>query len=168
MCVKKKNPHCSWFDILNIQLVWSKVYQTISHTRSYIYRKWCIDNKMSIAISGFPSPSDTTVNGRYSDMFAITNYHWLICWMVCFIVFVRLEGFFFILALTTGNPVYLIPTKVYSGCDRSAEDAYSSNHLILPSHLSEVMLPYTRFRICPLDYDYILHIVRFVILYIIP
>jgi hypothetical protein len=31
-----------------------------------------------------------------------------------------------ILTLTTGNPVYLILTKVQGGCDRSAEDAYSS------------------------------------------
>jgi hypothetical protein len=31
-----------------------------------------------------------------------------------------------ILALSTGNPVYLISTKVHGGCDRSAEDAYSS------------------------------------------
>jgi hypothetical protein len=31
-----------------------------------------------------------------------------------------------ILALTTGNPVYLISTKVHGGFDRSAEDAYSS------------------------------------------
>jgi hypothetical protein len=28
--------------------------------------------------------------------------------------------------LTTGNPVYLISTEVHGGCDRSAEDAYSS------------------------------------------
>jgi hypothetical protein len=38
-------------------------------------------------------------------LFAITNYHWPICWMICFILFVS------ILALTTGNPVYLISTK---------------------------------------------------------
>jgi hypothetical protein len=31
-----------------------------------------------------------------------------------------------ILALTTGNPVHLISTKAHGGCDRSAEDAYSS------------------------------------------
>jgi hypothetical protein len=30
------------------------------------------------------------------------------------------------LALTMGNPVYLISTKAHDGCDRSAEDAYSS------------------------------------------
>jgi hypothetical protein len=30
-----------------------------------------------------------------------------------------------VLALTTGNPVYLILTKAHTGCDRSAEDAYS-------------------------------------------
>jgi hypothetical protein len=31
-----------------------------------------------------------------------------------------------ILALTTGNPVYLISTKAHGRCDRSAEDAYAS------------------------------------------
>jgi hypothetical protein len=31
-----------------------------------------------------------------------------------------------ILALTTGNPVYLISTNAHGSCDRSAEDAYSS------------------------------------------
>ena len=31
-----------------------------------------------------------------------------------------------ILALTTGNAVYLISTKVHGGCDWSVEDAYSS------------------------------------------
>jgi hypothetical protein len=38
-------------------------------------------------------------------------------------------------------------------------------HLILPLHLSEVVLLYTRFCNCLLDYDWVLHIVNFAILY---
>jgi hypothetical protein len=38
-------------------------------------------------------------------------------------------------------------------------------HLILPSHLSEVRVALHSICICPLDYDYILHIVNFAILY---
>jgi hypothetical protein len=43
-------------------------------------------------------------------LFAITNYHRPICWMICFIQFVS-HSVISILALTTGNPVYLIATK---------------------------------------------------------
>jgi hypothetical protein len=70
------------------------------------------------------------------------------------------------LALTTGNPVYLISTKgarwvwpVSRGC------------LLILSTWSYLricrrsMLPYTRFCNCLLDYDYVLHIVNFAILY---
>jgi hypothetical protein len=39
-------------------------------------------------------------------------------------------------------------------------------HLILPSHLSESVLLYTRFCNCLLDYDYVLHIVNFATLYL--
>jgi hypothetical protein len=99
-------------------------------------------------------------------LFAITNYHWSICWMIRFIQFVWLS---FIPALTTGNPVYqyLISTKgarwvwpVSRGC------------LLLLGTWSYLcicrrsVLPYTRFCYCLLDYDYGLHIVNFAILYI--
>jgi hypothetical protein len=40
-------------------------------------------------------------------------------------------------------------------------------HLILPSHLSGSVLPYTRFFSCLLDYDYVWHLVNFAILYYI-
>jgi hypothetical protein len=29
--------------------------------------------------------------GSFNDLFTITNYHWPICWMICFIQFVRLS-----------------------------------------------------------------------------
>jgi hypothetical protein len=95
-------------------------------------------------------------------LFAITNYHWPICWMISFIQFVRLSS---PTAFTTGNPVYLISTKgtrrvwpVSGGC------------LLLLGTWSYLcicrrsMLPYTRFCNCLLDYGYVLHIVNFAIL----
>jgi hypothetical protein len=42
-----------------------------------------------------------------------------------------------------------------------------SRHLILPSHLLEVRVALTRFCNCLLDYDCVLHIVNFAILYCI-
>jgi hypothetical protein len=38
-------------------------------------------------------------------------------------------------------------------------------HLILPLHLSEVRVALLSICICPLDYDYVLHIVNFAVLY---
>jgi hypothetical protein len=79
-------------------------------------------------------------------LFAITNYHWHIYWMTCFIQFVRLIS---ILALTTGNPVYLISTKaarrvwpVSRGC-LLLRGTWSYLRICRRS-----VLPYTRFCNC--------------------
>jgi hypothetical protein len=50
-----------------------------------------------------------------------------------------------ILALTTGNPVYLISTKAHGRCDRQQRMLTPPWHLILPSYLWGFVLPYTRF-----------------------
>jgi hypothetical protein len=69
-------------------------------------------------------------------------------------------------ALTTGNPVYLISNKgarwlwpVSIGCL-----LFRGTRSYLRICRGPV-LPYTRFCICLLDYDYVLHIDNFVILY---
>jgi hypothetical protein len=49
--------------------------------------------------------------------------------MICFIPFVRPSFPYWL--CSTDNPVYLISTRVHVGCDRSAEDAYSS---MAPDH----------------------------------
>jgi ABC-type multidrug transport system fused ATPase/permease subunit len=98
---------------------------------------------------------------------------WLICWMICFTMFILSVKMLFpywlwqcvvsILALTMDNTVYQISTKAHGGCDWSAEDAYFS---MAPDHtFAFVMGPYTWFCICHLDYDYVLHIVNLAILY---
>jgi hypothetical protein len=94
--------------------------------------------------------------------FAIIDYQWPICWMICLIQFVRLV--ISILALTTGNPVYLILTK---GARRVWP--VSRGYLLLHGTWSclricrRCVLPYTRFCNCLLDYDYVLHTVNFAI-----
>jgi hypothetical protein len=71
-----------------------------------------------------------------------------------------------ILAFTTGNPAYLIWTNdarrvwpVSRGCSL-LQGTWSYLRICRGS-----MLPYTRFCICFLDYDYVWHIINFSILY---
>jgi hypothetical protein len=70
------------------------------------------------------------------------------------------------LALTTGNPVYLISPKGTSECDRSAEDAYSS---ITPdptfTFVEDPWCPTLEFVIAFWIMIYVSHIVNFAILY---
>jgi hypothetical protein len=81
-------------------------------------------------------------------------YHWPICWMICFIPCVRLS-----FPLTTGNPVYLISTRVHGVCDLSAEDVHSFK--TPDPTFAFVVLPYLLF----FYNDYVLHIVNLAILY---
>jgi hypothetical protein len=94
-------------------------------------------------------------------LFGITNYHWPICWLICFILYLTVVS---ILALMTGNPVYLISTKgalrmwpVSRGCVL-LRGSWSYLCICRGS-----VLAYTRFCNCLLDYDYVLHIVNFAI-----
>jgi hypothetical protein len=57
-------------------------------------------------------------------LFAITNYHWHICWIICFIPFVRLSFSYWPSRLVI--PYLQFWLRVHSGCNRSTEDAYSS------------------------------------------
>jgi hypothetical protein len=71
-----------------------------------------------------------------------------------------------ILTLTMGNPVHLISIK-----GRRRVWPVSGGCLFLRGTWSDLRicrgteLLYTQFCICPLDYDYVLYIVRFAILY---
>jgi hypothetical protein len=56
--------------------------------------------------------------------FAITNYHWSICWMICFIQLVRLSFPYWLLRRVI--PYIYFRPRTHGGCDRSVEDAYSS------------------------------------------
>jgi hypothetical protein len=56
-------------------------------------------------------------------LFAITNYHWPICWMICFIHFVRLSFPCWLWRLVI--PYTYFRLRAHGGCDRSAEDACS-------------------------------------------
>jgi hypothetical protein len=94
----------------------------------------------------------------------VTNYHWPICWMICVIQFVRLS---FHTALRTDNPVHLISTE-----DERRVWPVNRGSLLLLGTWSYLricqrsVLPYTRICNCLLDYDYVLHIFNFAILYI--
>jgi hypothetical protein len=72
-------------------------------------------------------------------LFAIKNYHWHICWMTWFIKFVRLSFPYWFWLRGTWSYLCI--------CRRS-------------------VLPYTRFCTCPLDYNCVLHILNFTILYL--
>jgi type IV secretory pathway TrbD component len=57
-------------------------------------------------------------------LFVITVCHWPICRMICFIAFVRLLFPYWLLWRVI--PYIQFQLRVHGGCDRSAEDAYSS------------------------------------------
>jgi hypothetical protein len=88
-------------------------------------------------------------------LFAITNYHWPICRMIDFILFVRLS--FSILAFTTGSPIYLVSNK--GGCDRPAENTYI---FVAPdpafAFLGGPCCPTLDFVFFLSDYDCVLHV----------
>jgi hypothetical protein len=62
--------------------------------------------------------------GRYNDL--VCDYKLSLAYMLNDLFHTLCQTFVPKLALTTGNPVYLISTNVHGGCDRSADDAYSS------------------------------------------
>jgi hypothetical protein len=100
---------CLWCVYFPVKLVRENMFCVWGHEVYYCQISWCCRDIMNFANS-------TVV---IMTLFAIINYHWPICWMVCFILFVS------ILALTTGNHVYLVSTKAREGCNRSAEETYS-------------------------------------------
>jgi hypothetical protein len=56
-------------------------------------------------------------------LFAITNYHWSVCWMICFTPFVRLLFSYWLWGRII--PYTQFRLRTHGGCDRSTEDAYS-------------------------------------------
>jgi hypothetical protein len=98
--------------------------------------------------------------------YLVCNNNWLLAYMMNDLFHTLCKTVVSILALTTDNFINLILSKVHSGCDRSAEDTYSpmSSDPTLafvdgPCYLT------IGFCICPLDYEYVLHIANFAILY---
>jgi hypothetical protein len=105
--------------------------------------------------------------GRYNDL--VCDYKLSLAYVLNGLIHTFCYIFISILALRKGNPVYLISTRAHGGCDRSAEDAYSSS-VPDPTYMylcicRGYVLPYTRFCNCLLDYDYVLHNVNFAISY---
>jgi hypothetical protein len=105
--------------------------------------------------------------GRYNDL--VCDYKLSLTYMLNDLFHTLCQTVVSILAFTTGNPVYLISTKAHGGYDRSAEDAYSSmapdpTFVFFggPYYLHSIL--YLPLALC-LDYDYVLHIVNFAILY---
>jgi hypothetical protein len=98
-------------------------------------------------------------------LFAITNYHWPICWMICFILLLHCH---FHTGFTTGNPVYLIIFRLRVGFTGQQRIRTLPRHLILHCTFAFVggpCCPTLNFVYCLLDYDCVLHIVNFAILY---
>jgi hypothetical protein len=104
----------------------------------------------------------------------------IVCLMICFIFFVRLLFSHWLwqryssipnFDVTNTIPILMhqmrISTKVHGGRDRSAEDVYSSMAPDPTFAFVGGTCYLTRFCICPLDYDYDLHIVNFAVLYCI-
>jgi hypothetical protein len=97
-------------------------------------------------------------------LIAITNYHWLICWMICFIQFVsKLFSYWF------WRQVIRIPNST-KGL-RQVWPASRGCILLLGTWsclriFRGSVLLCNWFPICFLDFDYLLHIGNFVILYI--
>ena len=97
-------------------------------------------------------------------LFAIINYHWPICWMICFIQFVR-QSFPYWLSQRV-IPYTYFRLRAHSGCGWSAEDAYSS-------YAPGPTFVYVR-GLCCLTLDFViafwimivLHIGNFAILYV--
>jgi hypothetical protein len=76
------------------------------------YGTWC---------SFFVNFANSTVD---VTLFAIINHHWLVRWMICFIAFVRLSFPHWLWRRVILYTQFRL--RAHGGCDRSAEDAYSS------------------------------------------
>jgi hypothetical protein len=96
-----------------------KIKLIVSVNHNYIYLVHGINRRQNINAFILAPPRHLGLN---SDIY---KGLWLPNVVFC-ISGLYAEWFVSILALTTGNPVYLISTKAHGGCDRSAEDAYSS------------------------------------------
>jgi hypothetical protein len=62
--------------------------------------------------------------GHITTVFAITNYHWPICSMICFIQLVRLSFRYWFWRQVILYTWFGL--RAHGGCDHSAEDTYSS------------------------------------------
>jgi hypothetical protein len=62
--------------------------------------------------------------GRYNDL--VYDYKLSLAYMLNDLFHSLCQTVVSILALTMGNPVYLISAKAHGECDRPVEDAYSS------------------------------------------
>jgi hypothetical protein len=97
-------------------------------------------------------------------LFAITNYHWAIFWMVCFVPFVGLSFPYWLWRRVI--PYTWFRLRAHGGCDRSAEDAYSSmapdpTFALLRVHVAQHSILYMFFS----DYDYDWYLVNFAYYY---
>ena len=134
--------------------------KTFPNEADYLQISWCCKVIMILVWNHHFANSTVVI----MTLFAITNYHWPICLVICFIQFVRLSYPY------TGHDDGLsrIPnfdwgrTAGVTGQQRMLTHPW---HLILPSHLSEVHVALYSIWNCLLDYDYVLHIVNFAILY---
>jgi hypothetical protein len=109
----------SWFDMQEHVLR----MRTFQNEANYLQKSWCCKlgyNKCRLK-SSYDFANFTVV---IMTLFAITNYHWPICWMICFIQLVRLSFPYWLWRWVI--PYTLFRLRVHGGCDRSAEDAYSS------------------------------------------
>jgi hypothetical protein len=104
---------------------------------------------------------------RYNDLVYNYMYKLSLAHMLNDLLHTIWQTVIFILALTTGNPVYLFRLWAYEGATCQQMMLIPPRHLILPSHLLGVRVALHSFCKCLLDYDYVLHIVNFVILYLI-
>jgi hypothetical protein len=106
----------SWFDTQEPVLR----MRTFQNAANNWQKSWCCRVLMNLVSSHHFARSTVTI----MTLFAFTNYHWLICWMICFILFVRLLFPYWLWQWVT-NPVYQISSKAHGRCDRSAENSYS-------------------------------------------
>jgi hypothetical protein len=74
-------------------------------------------------------------------LFAITNYHWPICWIICFILFVRLSFPHWLWRRVIQYTKFWL--SVRGVCDRSAEVGWIPTFAFVGGSV----LPYTRFVI---------------------
>jgi hypothetical protein len=75
-------------------------------------------------------------------LFAISNYHWAVSWMICFILFVRLSIPYWLCRQLVPCVYYRL--RAHGGCDLSAGDVYSS---LAPdaTFAQGFVLPYTSY-----------------------
>jgi hypothetical protein len=73
----------SWFDTQEHVLR----MRTFQNEANYLQKGWWCKVMMNLVWSHHFANSMVAI----MTLFAITNYHWPICWMICFILFVRLS-----------------------------------------------------------------------------